>query len=927
MGKHLTRLMLAAAIMLAGASTFVSCKDTNSDELADLRGQNADLRTVIEKKTSELAAADATLKQAQAQLEQQVADINKYLGGALPSNLKSDVLSYVKEYLANNKLDGYATTDDLAAALQRIADLEAKIGQACTCAQLLQSLQDQINTIVANYLTKDEAEQIYAKKADFESLQNAIAALKQDIVDNEIAPVREKAETALALAQADKERLDAIEAQLAGIGQNKDAIDAIKAQLALLNNTTIPGLQEALNAATTDISSLKTLVAAAQTKADEALTAAAKAYADAEALVKEEVAKVNARLTGQDDKIAEIETKFGDIKAQFASIEDKFASVTGSVAAMEDKIKLINGAFDNINADLADLATKISAADTRLSDYIDAQKEVVKGLEAEIAAVDARVSSLYNSLTAAMNKLVTGVIIQGTDNPVIGSTNLPLGIQSNVLAAYYGEASDDIVFPTNYAANYVFADEARAFEVPADAQTIDIEAGSVLCGSEGNAGKIWVTVNPNTANFDGTAVSIVDTQDEPAPGFAPFVLHKYNGDKLQFGITRSAETNGLYVADATVDAPQLAKIAIDRQQLVDVAKDVLNRNTPLDITKLASTVYSAINNKLPRYAVKVEDGTDGRAIYSTYSLAATAVKPLSFAFLKDGTSSKYRLPMIPSLESFLKNRGFDFTDMKFTFERAGDLAPIPVTVEFEVPDIDKLNITVIDNGTTGSGHIEGDNLADAVVVIDGIDLNVKVEVDSQNKIVSKTIIVDVTEINNFVNKLYDQVDGVVGHANDIIDQIQSLIQSVDNSRYISRINNFISRINNLLANPNSKLQICLLYQTKDGSYSQVNAVGGQLASTFHLNGMTEGSIALVPTSYTAEILAPAFKKYVAVTAAPTAAALAKANSGANINKVIDGRICGVELPVSAKGVYEIAYSALDYCGKITTRKFYINVTD
>ena len=73
------------------------------------------------------------------------------------------------------------------------------------------------------------------------------------------------------------------------------------------------------------------------------------------------------------------------------------------------------------------------------------------------------------------------------------------------------------------------------------------------------------------------------------------------------------------------------------------------------------------------------------------------------------------------------------------------------------------------------------------------------------------------------------------------------------------------------------------------------------------------------------MFAPALKKYIAVTSAPSKAAQDYANKGVNMNQVIDGRCHNVVFQANQKGLYEIAYSAVDFHGYITTRKFYITV--
>ena len=103
------------------------------------------------------------------------------------------------------------------------------------------------------------------------------------------------------------------------------------------------------------------------------------------------------------------------------------------------------------------------------------------------------------------------------------------------------------------------------------------------------------------------------------------------------------------------------------------------------------------------------------------------------------------------------------------------------------------------------------------------------------------------------------------------------------------------------------------------------------------------------TSYTAELLAPAYKKWVAVTNvwntsedavkdkvggqivasaqngdATLKAALADANNGENMNRIVFGTTRNGKLGTLQSGkVYEISYSAVDFHGKVAARKFYV----
>ena len=95
-------------------------------------------------------------------------------------------------------------------------------------------------------------------------------------------------------------------------------------------------------------------------------------------------------------------------------------------------------------------------------------------------------------------------------------------------------------------------------------------------------------------------------------------------------------------------------------------------------------------------------------------------------------------------------------------------------------------------------------------------------------------------------------------------------------------------------------------------------------------------LSLLPTSYNAEIIAPAFKKFIAVTNVSKDGVSAKggdmdcksvldeANNQQSINEVIDGGYNGfIGFTGKAGYTYEILYTAVDYTGKVVVKKFYV----
>lgn len=890
MKRKITNFLLLLALCVVGTSAFVSCKDYESDELGSMKTQ---IRELIIQQANDVKDMTGDIEK----LQNQVGGWDEITNGTISDALKGakatadNALTAANN--ANSRLDDlFGANNDLNTAvsnLQCVIDLMNRV----------EKLEEQIN---GDGQTNGIAKQL-------EDLKNQIGGMTEGWTGN-IKDISDDAAKALALAKEDSIRLDAIEDRLNNLTDYSQDINDIKSQLNLLNGNydTLKGDVDNMKG---DITTLKGDVAQAKQDAADAKAEATRLFNEAKDLIE------------------------------------------------EAKTKAIEEAKTYTDQTKTELETAYKAADAEL--------------EGKISALSTELKGLLNQLSDALYKLVTGVVIQGTENPVTGGINTPFDISTNLLAAYYGynKTGVNVNFPigetSGYASCYVRPDEAKGFtpliapERIAEANDLMMYENSLTYG--GNAGKLYVTVNPSSADMSGLKFNLVDTQDNPAAGYDDFTLRKCNDKLMTFGWTRAAEENGFYVANANVKDPQAAKPDIDLGALKNVAKNVLDKisnpgNTRLDIVDGVTTIYKQINNKLVAYGAKIPgkytdaNGVEhARNIYSQYKLAATAIKPLSYATLKDGLNRS--IPMIPTLES----KGISINMDDFTWKDIEEMDYIEVEIKLdEYPDIDniKVNGKVVPevdvtqpevtitkkyrriDGTGGevtevpAGEEDEWYLADVEVTISDAKVEVgdidfsKVEVTIGTKTETLKVKVPMDQFNEIIRDINDQVGGMLGNVTDIVDKVNNAVSTVDS--YINKVNSFIKKLNNKLRNPNALLQITMFYETADGSYAQLNAVKSKaMASRMKLGGKSEGAILLIPSSYTAEMFAPALKKYIAVTSAPSAAAQDYANKGLNMNQVIDGRCHNVVFQANEKGLYEIAYSAVDFHGFITTRKFYITV--
>jgi hypothetical protein len=214
----------------------------------------------------------------------------------------------------------------------------------------------------------------------------------------------------------------------------------------------------------------------------------------------------------------------------------------------------------------------------------------------------------------------------------------------------------------------------------------------------------------------------------------------------------------------------------------------------------------------------------------------------------------------------------------------------------------------------------------------------------------KTFTTTITGLEGTINDLFsdvsktltDQIEAVKTNLSTSINTMMSGYVTTLNS-YISQINNVISNVTSLISDPNSKLQPILLYTTSSGASSYLST-SATLPTSVKVSGSGKQGVTLVATSYTGELLAPAYKKYIAVVnvtdpdgnsaqggnaTCQKAADVANQEAQTNFNTVLDGGKRGVVFTTSDAYVgytYEIAYAAVDYSGNMVARRFYVKVT-
>ena len=880
MKRQLTSILLFSALLMGGASTFVSCTDHESDAAYEVTG----------------SIADQLNKQA-ADLQTQINAIKGILnGGESGKPLQQQV-------------------DDLKTDLgQKETELKTLIEQknTATSTELKQLIDTKISNVNADIegLKRD----IATAKADIERLktqvgetEGKIAAAKQAAIEAAKGYTDEKVNAAVAKAETDLSQ---------AVAELKTLIDNCKTESKAYTDEQIAAMKEITNGL------------------EEQQAEYAKSIQQLFALHADVMDKLN-----QDSiLLAQVQNEQTDLKTAVSELNTKLDAKVdtadfNAVKAQVDKNKALSeankAAIDSIKAQMVDFVTK-TELDNKASELKNAFEAADTALKEKIDAEVKKLNEQLNKLFDKMMSMLTGIELQATESPITGYENFSfLGAEAHILGTYYGTSAS--------------LETLGDYTVRKNETLIDETSGE-------NAGVVYATLNPSNVDFTGCTLKVVDSQGNEAPFTATVVK---SNRVLKYGISRAGNSN-LYAIKINLNKENLeaAKTwtSSDAAALKDVAKNVLDKlrqpsTTRLNIGDAATTIAKTFNNRLTAYALQAEqEYTDAngevktRTITSKLSLAATAIKPISYNFLKDNATLKnLDLPSFPTLQSKI-----NFNDYKFNWTPIDSMQSMKTSVTLKnMPNLNSIKIDgeiVVPTPTVDANvYLVGNQkitaeVKDNKVVLDLSKLQYKSEVtigDIKVKTDSLKIVYDkedqkydveipMTEFNKIIANINSQVGNMIGNVNGIVDKVQNYAEIID-GRYIAGINKFIQKFENLLRKSNSLLQPAMFYVTSNGSWNQL-AREKEGASYLKLQG-GKASTVFVASSYSGEILAPAYKKYVHVKCLDGDG---KA-TGTNLNKVIDGNLHKIGFEATKPGTYEITYEAVDYSGVKVAKNFYVKV--
>ncbi|MDE5841069.1 MAG: hypothetical protein K2H49_09135 [Muribaculaceae bacterium] len=657
------------------------------------------------------------------------------------------------------------------------------------------------------------------------------------------------------------------------------------------------------------------------------------------------------RIKTLDDKITGIDTIN---KNRYLELQGQVAAQKASIDTIKNRLTAVEGLAerDSLRLDTLEESVKDLWEDI----FGDQPGSLVNNI-AQIARKVEDVENAINSFVNRFDLLVTSIVVQGTDCPVFGNFSLPIGVQSNLLFNWYGySANEDFAFPSyDPDVNYYDTDNAPVAFTQADFARLKPTTETIKRGYLGdvNLGKLYLTVNPVGHMFDDESFVL---QSSAENNFPATLKVKKSTDEIFFGYSRAQienTGNGFYEANVVVEEKDIpaARLDIDAS-LKSAAKDALENPSKRNAVELLKAVYNQMNGKLPAYAVRYDwtatDSVNGEKDYSVlskYEVAATTVKPLSYSFLYGKGSSK-KLPTIGALDNFIaklkdnENLKFNFSS-NIQFDNVNlsigtiEVGTINGNLTIKIPSIDVKDPEGNVIGSSQTTIIPSDSISGfdslAKQIADSIGTGVNRAMEKLNTQINNDILGQVkSQVNKLISDMNSQINGkITNFFTDLENQADPYFERLN--KVIDLYNKVAGKINKFLADPNQYLQVAMFYNQAGGG---VGVLSNNFNDPIHFK-LGNGKIALYASSYTGEIVAPAYKKYVACSMVYDknrnkleGEVEAVNNSYDRLNKVMSGATIVYELPASAlkaNRIYEIVYQGVDYSGRTSTQKFYIQV--
>ncbi len=632
--------------------------------------------------------------------------------------------------------------------------------------------------------------------------------------------------------------------------------------------------------------------------------------------VDDELVSVYSTLGDVEKKLSD---RLADLQKQHDALKERVGKNETDIANLQTEMKNVQTEITNIKTELTSIKTDIQT----LKDDVQDVKDRLGKAEKAIEQLQKDMAEMEKRIYEAMKQIITDVSVNNTINRVIGTWNTP-GLNIKALAAFYGDNATSISkFPVTGTARNVYPEEVEN-QLFADEilETYKFGKDEIITDDEFNAGKVYFTVTTpglSEGKFDisGFELTLEDSQGKTAP--VSFSNVKPSNYLIHWGFFKSqtpylfptekteANINGFYEADANIAIKDLhsasfgTKTSFDFKELTELFKKSVEniknaggaKNKAIQIGKEAAQLLKDIysnhmsdnhkNQFNPTFhpqrlvMTKTQNDVTYRAQTADIDMVCTAVKPLSY-------NAFYELELKAA-------KHVSFKKVENAIARIAEIIKEKTSINVanvEFKKITKDGMTIGEGGNTfvlvNAGGKTNTIPAGAIGIEAGLidplitAINAGMPVDQLNEMIQNL---------GKVNGLGTTVTDYAKRLNDYIEEFGNKIVFALNSHQLTRA-----------------LAPCIFFESAEGIARMQEGLN-----------LEHGMMTIYMSSPTEELLAPAFKKYLAV----------KKNGKTVFGKVFDGSAQLYTLDLTELGDYEVILSCVDYYGYICTKKYTLHV--
>ena len=878
-----------------------------ADMQAELLKVQNDLNTLIVALQTQLDELSTTVANNKAELEKAIADNKAELEKAIADN-KAELEKKIKEEIANLEKRVAANETAITDIKSDLSDLEKRVSAVETL--LNKTVKD---VVEAHTLAKNDSIRIDALEAAYENLKeqhkndNDKLVAKVDSICNELNTIKESVKEAIELANENLEL--AKEYTDERIEEVMDEIETI--------NTTLAELEAAYKAA--------------DAKLQDQIDAMQDILNSVMKRVKENAIQIK-KLIDQYNKVDESLKQFITGILLQRTENPVFGSYSFPANIQTNVLMAYYGYAGSYGVQFPTYYPRYYVRDNEVLTPKDIE---MLGVTPEMLAEDgdALVSSA-GKVYVTVNP--SNVNFEGQTLPIVNSLDEESGIKLSGLK--YSDKK--LTFGATRAAVNGF------YEAEATLAAEDIE--KVKMTFDLNVGELKETVKDVINPLDGVNVTQVANT-------VFGVLNQFN-QNLDANALKASWTDELGVSRSIYSQYNLATTAI-KPLSYSFMNDVKFTSFPgIDkMQNVVGRVFDAMGNRIQM----VLDNID-----FSFNLDIEKIEGIKFDSIKINTDDinldltvqyKDTIPVkVPvTVEKLIE------IEIDTTVNVKEQEIPLEIPVKGDVKDAygnvigsfdDKIDTTVLVPAQDIKFCIEknidfiwSDTITTDVV----IDIEVPVDLSEFQKMINEIEGME-DDINGMLSGQQDNINNIINTINSYLDELGSLTDLKDKFANIgsdvdSALDNIKDKViafldkaeNKLVAAVNSvnkTLQPILLVQTADGFQ--------QLSQTvYNPTVMSAGNVKFIPTSYTAEIIAPAYKKLVGVTnvysmdrsknaqvnGGDCLAALNAANAKAGVAEVLAGDTQVVDFTAEKGYIYEVTYTSVDFSGMVVAKKFYVTV--